>query len=154
MQPRRGSRPFNRREKDEFEERVLQIKRVSKKTKGGNKRSFTALTLVGNREGKVGVGLGKAGNVPEAIRKSTKKARRKLVTIDVSKGTIKRSVVHKRGAAKILLKPAPAGSGLIAGGPVRAVAELVGIKDVSSKILGTSNIANNVHAAIEAFASV
>lgn len=134
----------------ELEEKVVQISRVSKKTKGGNKISFSVLTVVGDKRGKVGVGLGKAPDVASAIRKGIRRAKKKMVVVPMRKSTIPRQVRVKFGAAKVLLKPAPPGTGVIAGGAVRAVVEVAGIRDVVSKILGTRNKATNVYATMEA----
>jgi len=134
----------------EFEEKVVQIKRVSKKTKGGNKISFTALVVVGNKKGKVGLGLGKAGDVSTAVKKANVFAQRHLIEVPMRETTIPHEVGLKLGAARLILKPAPAGSGVIAGGAVRAVVEAAGIRDIVGKILGTANKANNVYATLEA----
>lgn len=134
----------------EFEEKVIQVNRVSKKTKGGNKVGFSVLMVVGNKKGKVGVGLGKAPSVVPAIKKGIKRAKKRLVTIPMRNNTIPYEICVKLGAAKVLLKPAPAGTGVIAGGAVRAVVEAAGIKDIVSKILGTKNKASNVYATFEA----
>lgn len=135
---------------EKFEEKVIQLNRVSKKTKGGNKMRFAALVVVGNRNGRVGVGLGKSSDVSSAIIKGASQAKKKLIDVPIKNDTIPHSIAVKVGAAQILLKPAPAGTGIIAGGAVRAVVEAAGIKNVSSKILGTNNKASNVHAAFEA----
>lgn len=134
----------------EFEEKVVEINRVSKKTKGGNQISFNALVVVGDRKGRVGFALGKAPDVLSAIRKGARLAKRRLIKIPLRKTTIPHQVYIKKGAAKVLLKPAPAGTGIIAGGPVRTVVEAAGIRDIVSKILGTNNKLSNVHATIEA----
>lgn len=134
----------------EFEENVVQISRVSKKTKGGNKVGFTALTVVGNRKGRVGVGLGKAPDVASAIRKGISLAKKHLVTVPIVHGTIPSRIDIKVGAAKLMLKPAPLGSGVIAGSAVRAVVSAAGIQNISSKILGTNNKTNNIYATLEA----
>jgi len=138
------------REVKEFEEKIAQISRVSKKTKGGNKIGFSVLVVVGDRKGKVGVGLGKALDVRGAIKKGIAKAKKQLIKVPLKKTTIPYEVRIKKGAARIIIKPAPEGTGLIAGGPVRMVVELAGIKDVVAKILGTNNKASNVYATIEA----
>lgn len=138
------------REVREFEEKIAQISRVSKKTKGGNKIGFSVLVIVGDRKGKVGVGLGKALDVRGAIKKGIAKAKKELIKVPLKKTTIPYEVRIKKGAARIIIKPAPEGTGLIAGGPVRMVVELAGIKDVVAKILGTNNKASNVYATIEA----
>lgn len=137
-------------EEKEFEEKVIQVNRVSKKTKGGSRISFSVLTVVGDKKGRVGVGLGKAPDVISAIRKGITRAKKNLIEVPMRGTTITHEVKIKRGAAKILLKPAPPGTGIIAGGPVRAVVEAAGIRDVVAKILGTTNKASNVYATIEA----
>jgi small subunit ribosomal protein S5 len=137
-------------EPKEFDEKVVQVNRVSKKTKGGNRISFSALVVVGDKKGRVGVGLGKATDVSSAMRKGSSYAQRHLLTVPMRGTTIPHEVRLKLGAARLILKPAPAGTGVIAGGPVRAVVEAAGIRDVVGKILGTNNKANNVHATLEA----
>lgn len=134
----------------EFEEKVVSINRVSKKTKGGNRIGFSALVVVGDRKGKVGIGMGKAADVASAMKKGITYAQKRMITVNMRGTTIPHEVKLKLGAAKIILKPAPAGSGVIAGGSVRAVVEAAGIKDVVGKILGTSNKINNVKATFEA----
>ena len=139
----------NRRD-SEFEEKIVQVNRVSKKTKGGNKIGFSALAVVGDGKGKVGVGLGKAPDVSSAIRKGVLVAKRNMIEVPIIKGTIPFEFYIKLGAAKILIKPAPPGSGVIAGGAVRSVVTAAGIHNISSKVLGTKNKASNVYATIEA----
>ncbi len=134
----------------EFEEKVVQVNRVSKKTKGGNKIGFSVLVVVGDKKGRVGVGLGGAPDVASAVKKAVVYARKHLFTVPMKKTTIPHEVFVKLGAAKIMLKPAPPGTGVIAGGPVRSVVEAAGIRDISSKILGTKNKASNVYATMEA----
>lgn len=134
----------------EFEEKVVQVNRVSKKTKGGNKVGFSVLVVVGDKKGRVGAGLGGAPDVSAAVKKAVLYARKHLVTVPMNKTTIPHVVFVKLGAARIMLKPAPPGTGVIAGGPVRAVVEVAGIRDIVSKILGTSNKASNVYATMEA----
>lgn len=134
----------------EFEEKLVQVNRVSKKTKGGNRVSFSALIVVGDRKGRVGIGLGKAADVSSAIRKGSSYAKKRLIMVPLKGTSIPHEVRLKLGAAKLILKPAPAGSGVIAGGPVRAVVEAAGIRDVVGKILGTSNKASNVYATFAA----
>lgn len=134
----------------EFEEKVVQVNRVSKKTKGGNKIGFSVLVVVGDRKGRAGVGLGKSANVANAVSKAVEYAKKHLITVPLVGTTIPHDIRVKWGAAKILLKPAPVGSGVIAGGAVRAVVEVAGIKDISSKVLGTKNQATNVYATLEA----
>jgi small subunit ribosomal protein S5 len=143
---------FNAADKEpkEFEEKVIQVSRVSKKTKGGNKMGFSILMVVGDRKGRVGVGLGKSNDVQSAIRKGVKKAKKKMITVPLDGTTIPFAVTVKRGSGKVLLKPAPSGSGVIAGGPVRAVVEAAGIRDISSKILGSGTQSVSVYATFEA----
>ncbi len=141
---------YEQRNTDGFEEKIIKINRVSKKTKGGNKIGFSALMVVGNRKGKVGVGLGKAPDVALAIKKGIAVAKKHLVEVPIIKGTIPFRIDLKSGAAKIILKPAPPGSGVIAGGAVRNVVTAAGIENISSKVLGTKNQASNVYATLEA----
>jgi small subunit ribosomal protein S5 len=138
----------------EFDEKVIRISRVSKKTKGGNKMGFSVLMVVGDKKGQVGVGLGKAQDVVTAIRKGIKKAKKKMINIPLDGTTIPFSYQVKKGAGVVMLKPAPKGSGVIAGGPVRAVVEAAGIRDISTKILGTDNQASNVYATFEALLQI
>lgn len=134
----------------EFFERVVQVNRVSKKTQGGDKRSLSVLVVVGDKKGKVGVGLGKAQEVQSAVRKATTYAKKHLTQVVLRGRTIPHPVLVKYGAAKVLLKPAPEGTGVIAGGAVRVVVEAAGISDVVSKSLGTKNKASNVYATLKA----
>lgn len=138
------------RERSEYAEEIVQISRVSKKTKGGNKIGFSVLVVVGDKNGKVGVGLGKAPDVASSIRKGLSFAKKHLVKIPIVKGTIPFQVRIKHGAAKVLLKPAPVGSGIIAGGAVRSVVAAAGFQNISSKVLGSNNKASNVYATMEA----
>jgi small subunit ribosomal protein S5 len=144
----------NQPQDTEFEEKVIQISRVSKKTKGGNKMGFSILMVVGDKKGRVGVGLGKAGDVVSAMRKGAKKAKKKLITVPMDGQTIPFAIEVKKGAGRVLLKPAPKGSGVIAGGPVRAVVEAAGIRDISSKILGSENQSSSVYATFEALKQI
>lgn len=137
-------------ELQEFFERVVQVNRVSKKTKGGDKRSLSVLVVVGDKKGRVGVGLGKAAEVQAAVRKATSYAKKHLITVSLKGRTIPHPILVKNGAARVLLKPAPVGTGVIAGGAVRVVVEAAGIHDIVSKILGTKNQASNVYATLEA----
>ena len=146
--PARGS--MDARTEGEFEEKIIQVNRVSKKTKGGNKVGFSVLVVVGDKNGKVGVALGKAPDVLSAIKKGVRAGKKRLIKIPMRERTIPYPIMVKLGAAKVLLKPAPVGTGVIAGGAVRAVVEAAGIKDIYSKILGSSNQASNVYATFEA----
>lgn len=142
------------KKEDGFEEKIVQVSRVSKKTKGGNKIGFSALAVVGDGKGKVGVGLGKAPDVSSAIRKGITVAKKNLITVPIINETIPFEFYIKLGAAKVLLKPAPPGSGVIAGGAVRSVVTAAGIRNISSKVLGTKNKASNVYATSEALRSL
>jgi len=137
-----------------MEEKVVQINRVSKKTQGGNRIGFSVLMVVGDKKGKVGVGLGKAPDVSSAIKKAVKKARKEMIVVPMNGTTIPHEILIKRGAAKVLLKPAPPGTGLIVGGAVRAVVEAAGIADIVAKILGSDNKASNVYATIAALSQL
>lgn len=138
----------------EFQETVVQINRISKKTKGGNQMRFAALVVVGDKKGKVGVGLSKAKDVRGAIQKAVSLAKRNFFVMNLRGTTIPYEVRQKYGAAKIVLKPAPAGSGIIAGGAIRVVLDALGVKDASGKIMGTKNKITNVYATIEALKSI
>lgn len=138
----------------EYKEKIVQVNRVSKKTKGGNKIGFSVLMVVGDNKGKVGVGLGKAPDVQSAIRKASTYAKKHLIEVPMHGTTITHPIFIKLGAAKIMLKPASAGTGVIAGGAVRAVVEAAGIRDILSKVLGTSNKASNVYATLAALGSL
>ncbi len=136
-------------------EKVVQVNRVSKKTTGGDKRSLSVLVVVGDKAGKVGVGLGKAGDVQSAVRKGTAYAKKHMIEVPLKEGrTLPHDIYLKLGAAKVLLKPAPAGTGVIAGGAVRVVVEAAGVKDVVSKVLGTNNRASNIYATLAALKSL
>jgi len=143
---------FDRFQEDKsgFEEKIVQVNRVSKKTKGGNKIGFSVLVVAGDKRGKVGVGLGKAPDVSSAIKKGVEIAKKHAIDVPIINGTIPFDLYLKLGAAQIILKPAPRGTGLIAGGAVRSVVSLAGIENISSKVLGTKNQASNVYATIEA----
>jgi small subunit ribosomal protein S5 len=133
-----------KREEKEFIEKLIRLNRVSKAVKGGRKMSFSALMVVGDGKGRVGYGFGKANDVSEAIRKSIEKAKRNLVTVPIKKNTIPHEILGEYKSASVLLKPAAPGTGIIAGGPVRAVMEAVGIKDILAKSLGSKNTMNIV----------
>ncbi len=138
----------------EFEETVVDIRRISKKTKGGNTIRFSALVVIGDKKGKVGVGLSKASDVSSAIRKSIESAKRRMIKVPLRGTTLPYSVEEKFSAARIMLKPAPPGSGIIAGGPIRVVLESAGVRDAVGKILGTSNKISNVYACLKALKTI
>lgn len=135
---------------EELIEKIIQISRVTKVTKGGKKLRFAALVVVGDGKGRVGYGLGKAPEVPDAIRKAIEKAKKSMIKVPVVRGTIPHSIKSKFGSSMILLKPAPAGTGVIAGGTVRAIMDAVGITDVVTKALGSTNPHNLVKATFKA----
>ena len=149
--PQKNRNNQSKYQKDkEFDEKVIQVNRVSKKTKGGNQIGFSVLMVVGDKKGRVGVGLGKAPDVLSSIKKGIRRAKKNLIKVPIKKGTIPHDVLVKFGAAKVMLKPAPKGSGIIAGGAVRSVMEAAGVKNISSKVLGTRNKASNVYCTIKA----
>lgn len=138
----------------ELQERLVNINPVSKTVKGGRTRSFSALVVVGDGNGRVGAGLGKAKEVPEAIRKATEEAKRNMIEVPIVGTTIPHEVTETYGGARVFLKPASEGTGVIAGGPVRAVLESAGVRDVLTKSLGSANPINVVRATIEGLKSL
>jgi small subunit ribosomal protein S5 len=137
------------KEPSEFTEKLVYLNRVSKTVKGGRVAKFSALMVVGDEKGRVGFGLGKAAEVPEAIRKGIEDAKKNMITVPLSGTTIPHEVTGEFGAGRVMLKPAAPGTGIIAGGPVRAVMEAVGIRDVRAKCLRSNNPQNVVSAAFE-----
>ena len=138
-----------------FEELVIDVKSVVKVTKGGRRRRYSATVVVGDRKGKVGLGIGKANEVPDAIKKAIQDANKKMITIPLIEGrTVAHEMIGTSGAARVIIKPAPAGTGIIAGGSVRAILELAGFRDVVSKSLGARTKINTATAALNALKSM
>ncbi len=142
---------FNR---EEYREELIKVRRVAKVVKGGRIFSFSALTVVGDGNGNVGIGLGKAREVPVAVRKSFDDAKRNIVKVHIKNGTLQYPVIGKHGAAKVVMRPAAPGTGIIAGDTMRAIFELAGISDVLSKIIGTTNSINVARATINGLRSI
>ncbi len=140
--------------RNEFKEELIKVRRVAKVVKGGRIFSFSALTVVGDGEGTVGIGIGKAREVPLAVRKSFDNAKRNVVKIHIKDGTLQYPVIGKQGAATVIMRPAAPGTGIIAGNTLRAIFELAGINDVLSKIVGTTNSINVARATINGLKSI
>lgn len=152
--PRRDREPRRERERDEdreeLDERVVDIKRVAKVIKGGRRFAFRTVVVVGDNKGRIGIGIGKSRAVPDSIRKGSEVARRQMLKVSLSGTTIPHSVVAEYGGARVLLRPASPGTGVVAGGGVRAVLEAVGVRDVLSKSQGSNNVLNVTMATLEA----
>ncbi len=154
QQQRRNRRPEIQQEEKQFDERTLHIDRVARVVKGGRRFRFRALVVVGDRKNKVGIGMAKGADVTAAVTKATEVAKKNFTTISLYKGTLPHEVEAKVSGAHILLKPASAGTGLIAGGAVRTILEVAGVKNALSKSLGSSNKANTAYATLEALDSL
>jgi small subunit ribosomal protein S5 len=148
------TRRFSGEEAGELEERVVQINRVSKVVKGGRRFSFSSVVVVGNGQGQVGVGIGKAGEVPDSIRKAIEAAKKSMIRVPLAGRTIPHPIEVTFGSARVLLKPAAPGTGVIAGGGVRAIVEAVGIHDILTKSLGSNNPVNVTKAALLALSQI
>lgn len=143
-----------KKEKPEFDQKLLDLARVTRVVKGGRRFRFRATLVIGNRKGKVGVGVGKGSDVTDAIRKAFDDGKKNLINVPIHGNTISHDIEHKSGSARVLLKPAPEGRGIVAGGAVRAVVDFSGIKDIVSKSFGTSNKLNVARATAEALESL
>lgn len=150
----RGNGKFKRREKPEFEQKLLDLARVTRVVKGGRRFRFRATLVIGDRKGRVGVGVSKGSDVSDAIEKAYNDAKKSMINVRMNGNTIAHDVLKKLGSARVMLKPAPEGRGIIAGGAVRAVVDLAGIRDIVSKSMGTSNKLNVARATIEALKSL
>ena len=146
-----GRRPLRERKQDEFEDRTVAVNRVVKTVKGGRKLRFASLIVAGDKKGRVGMGTGKAKEVPDGIKKAAERARKNTIVVPMVKGnTIPHSVIGRHGACRVFLRPAPEGTGIVAGGPVRAVLELAGIRNIYSKVYGSRTAINMVRATVNA----
>ena len=158
----RGKRPFNkngrrplREKRDDIEDRTVAVNKVCKTVKGGRKLRFASLVVAGDKKGHVGMGTGKAKEVPDGIKKAADRARKTQITVPMVKGnTIPHAVIGRHGACRVFLRPAPEGTGIVAGGPVRAVLELAGIRNIYSKVYGSRTSINMVRATVNAIESL
>lgn len=154
MQNNRKRKKFGRREKPEFEQKLLDLARVTRVVKGGRRFRFRATVVIGNRKGKVGVGVSKGTDVSQAIQKAFADAKKNMITVHLADNTISHEILMKLGSARVLLKPAPEGRGIIAGGSVRSVVDLLGVRDIVSKSFGTANKLNVARATIAALQAI
>jgi small subunit ribosomal protein S5 len=152
--PKRGGDRSREEKRDEFEQRILDIARVTRVMAGGKRMNFRACVAIGDKKGKVGVGLGKGADVTMAVNKAVNKAKKDMISVASINETITHEIYHKEGAAKLLFKPARKGRGVIAGGVARVIFELAGIKNVTCKQMGTNNKVNNARCVIEALRSL
>jgi small subunit ribosomal protein S5 len=150
----RDNRPRTKKEKPEYDQKLLDLARVTRVVKGGRRFRFRASLVIGNRKGKVGVGVGKGADVSDSIKKAFDDAKKNLIDVPMQKNTIAHEIFIKMGSAKVMLKPAAKGRGIVAGGAVRAVVDYAGIKDIVSKSLGTANKLNVARATVKALSSL
>lgn len=149
-----GMAPINDDQADDLKEKMVSINRVTKVVKGGRILAFAALTVVGDGKGRVGMGKGKSREVPVAVQKAMDEARRRMVKVDLKNGTLQHAVIGKHGAAKVYMQPASEGTGIIAGGPMRAIFEVMGINNILAKCVGSTNPYNVVRATIQGLESI
>lgn len=155
MERQNSKRPRRRKREDsEFDHKVLEVARVARVVKGGRRFSFRVIVVIGDKKGRVGIGTGKGPDTATGVEKAIRHAKKNISTIVTKGGTISHEILFKYGSAKILLKPAKVGKGIVAGGAIRTVCELVGLKDISAKMLGGSNKLNNAKATVMALGKI
>lgn len=151
----KGKRPLREKKKDDIEDRTVYVNKVCKTVKGGRKLRFASIIVAGDKKGHVGMGTGKAKEVPDGIKKASERARKTLISVPMVKGnTIPHEIIGRHGACRVFLKPAPEGTGIVAGGPVRVVLELAGIRNIYSKVYGSKTAINMVRATVNAIESL